>query len=88
MNEIIHKLNLSLKILKIIITLAKWTSLVDFLVHLVWNEIPEKLLVWGIFTDLDGQFPLPHYMWICPAIFGGVSDSNRKKHLLWYMNLA
>lgn len=51
---------------------AKWNQLIDFAVEFIWIEVPEKLVDLGVFTDLDGLFPLPHYMWICPAIFGGV----------------
>jgi len=51
---------------------AKWGDVIEWSVELVWKEIPAYLLEIGIFTDLDGRFPLPHYMWICPSIFGGV----------------
>lgn len=51
---------------------AKWGDLIEFCVDFMWKEVPETLLEWGVFTDLDGSFPLPHYMWICPAIFGGL----------------
>jgi len=51
---------------------AKWGEVIEFCVEIVWTKIPEKLLEWGIFTDLNGSFPLPHYVWICPALTGGV----------------
>jgi len=51
---------------------AKWADLVEWSVEFVWKEIPEFLLEKGIFTELDGSFPLPYYMIICPALFGGV----------------
>lgn len=51
---------------------AFWGIFIDYCVELVWVKTPALLLHWGIFTDLDGYFPLPHYMWICPSIFGGV----------------
>jgi len=41
--------------------------------EIVWVKIPRYLLEKGIFTDLDGWLPLPHYMWMCPALLGGVS---------------
>jgi hypothetical protein len=34
--------------------------------------MPEKLLELGVFTDKSGIFPVYHYMWICPSLFGGV----------------
>ena len=52
---------------------AFWEIFIDYCVELVWVKTPALLLHWGIFTDLDGYFPLPHYVWICPSIFGGVS---------------
>uniref|UniRef100_A0A6S9AJN7 Chloride channel protein n=1 Tax=Ditylum brightwellii TaxID=49249 RepID=A0A6S9AJN7_9STRA len=51
---------------------AYWGMLVEFSVEFVWKEVPEQLLEWGVFTELDGAFPLWNYMWICPAIFGGI----------------
>jgi H+/Cl- antiporter ClcA len=41
-------------------------------VDLVWKDLPETLLELGFFTELEGPFPLYHYMWIVPAIFGGI----------------
>lgn len=52
---------------------ALWSDLVEFCVEFVWKDVPEKLYELEIFTDLAGPRPLPHYMWVCPAIFGGVS---------------
>ena len=52
---------------------AFWSDLVEFCVDFVWKDIPEMLYELGLFTDLDGPRPLPHYMWVCPAFFGGVS---------------
>jgi len=51
---------------------AVWGQVIEICVEFVWKDIPEKLLEWGVFTDLDGKFPLPHYMWVCPMIFGGI----------------
>jgi hypothetical protein len=55
---------------------ALWNIALETSVEFVWVKIPGYLLKKGIFTDLDGWLPLPHYMWMCPAIFGGVSFSN------------
>lgn len=52
---------------------ALWNTVLETSVEVVWVKIPAYLLDKGIFTDLDGWLPLPHYMWICPALFGGVS---------------
>ena len=52
---------------------AVWGIAVEMSVEFVWATIPEYLLEQGVFTGLDGRLPLPHYFWICPAIFGGVS---------------
>eukprot|EP00980_Cylindrotheca_fusiformis_P009914 scaffold2194_cov130-Cylindrotheca_fusiformis.AAC.10 len=51
---------------------AAWKSLIEYCVMLVWKDLPEKLLEWGVFTSLDGRFPIYHYMWICPCVMGGV----------------
>ena len=53
---------------------AGWGQAVEMSVDFVWVAVPGFLLEKGFFTDLDGGLPLPHYIWICPAIFGGVSD--------------
>ncbi len=50
-----------------------WGRLIEFCVEFTWKTVPEYLLEKGVFTDLDGKFPLPYYMIICPAVFGGVS---------------
>lgn len=50
---------------------ALWGYLIEGCVDFMYSEVPERLLEWGLFTELDGGFPLPHYMWICPAVFGG-----------------
>lgn len=51
---------------------AGWKLLIERCVDFVWKDVPETLLEWGLFTDLDGHFPLYHYMWIVPTIFGGI----------------
>lgn len=51
---------------------AVWKCIIEWCVDFVWETIPGKLHHWGVFTDLDGIFPMPNYMWICPAFFGGV----------------
>lgn len=51
---------------------ALWNITLETSVEFVWVTIPTYLLEKGIFTDLKGWLPLPHYMWICPAIFGGL----------------
>ena len=52
---------------------ALWSMFIEWSVDKLWVEFPEKLMEWGLFTDLDGFLPLPHYMWICPAFFCAVS---------------
>lgn len=52
---------------------AGWGLIIEFCVDFVWKTVPVVLLEWGVFTDVYGPRPLPHYMWICPALFGGVS---------------
>lgn len=51
---------------------AIWKYIIETCVEFVWEKLPEFLLEKGVFTELDGAFPLYHYMWICPSIFGGV----------------
>jgi hypothetical protein len=51
---------------------AFWKKIIEHSVEFMWKELPEALLENGLFTDLDGSFPLYHYMWICPAFWGGV----------------
>jgi H+/Cl- antiporter ClcA len=50
---------------------AAWKLLIENCVDLMWRAIPEALLRLGVFTDLDGSFPIYHYMWIVPSVFGG-----------------
>jgi H+/Cl- antiporter ClcA len=50
---------------------ALWKALIEGCVDFMWKDVPERLLVWGFFTDLNGSFPVYHYMWIVPALFGG-----------------
>ena len=52
---------------------AVWKNVIEECVNFMWNTVPAALLKAGVFTDLHGSFPLPHYMWICPAFFSGVS---------------
>lgn len=51
---------------------AGWGYVVEKSVDFVWATVPKYLMEYNIFTDKDGHLPLPHYIWICPAIFGGV----------------
>lgn len=51
---------------------ALWGWFIDFCVDFIWKTIPGYLYEIGIFTDVNGHLPLPHYMWICPCLFGGV----------------
>ena len=51
---------------------AFWKEIIEKGVEFMWKELPEALLEWGVFTDLDGSFPLYHYMWICPAFCRGI----------------
>eukprot|EP00557_Chaetoceros_sp_GSL56_P010730 CAMPEP_0176480506 /NCGR_PEP_ID=MMETSP0200_2-20121128/2315_1 /TAXON_ID=947934 /ORGANISM="Chaetoceros sp., Strain GSL56" /LENGTH=157 /DNA_ID=CAMNT_0017876633 /DNA_START=284 /DNA_END=757 /DNA_ORIENTATION=- len=51
---------------------AAWGVVIETLVKFVWSTIPKYLLIMGIFTDMGGHLPLPHYMWMCPAFFGGI----------------
>jgi len=51
---------------------ALWGGIIELCVECIWKTVPEYLYEAGVFTDLDGHLPLPHYMWICPALFGGV----------------
>jgi hypothetical protein len=54
---------------------AYWGQAVETSVEFFWVTLPRFLYEQGVFTDLDGHLPLPHYMWICPTIFGGVSSN-------------
>jgi H+/Cl- antiporter ClcA len=51
---------------------AGWKLLIDACVEFTWKTFPEKLLQWGFFTNLDGAFPLYHYMWITPGVLSGI----------------
>lgn len=53
------------------VTTALWQKLIESSCDFIWNDVPEKLLQWGLFTDLNGPFPLPHFCWICTSFFGG-----------------
>lgn len=51
---------------------AFWKMLIEFCVDFVWDGVPSFLKRIGFFTELGGVFPMTHYMWMCPAFFGGV----------------
>ncbi|EEC46046.1 predicted protein [Phaeodactylum tricornutum CCAP 1055/1] len=51
---------------------ALWKYVIETGLDFVWETVPTWLLQVGVFTDIDGAFPLYHYMWICPSIFSGV----------------
>lgn len=51
---------------------AGWKLLIDACVEFTWKTFPKKLLQWGFFTDLNGAFPLYHYMWITPGVLSGI----------------
>lgn len=51
---------------------AVWKTIVEAGVDFVWETVPEFLLEHGVFTELDGVFPLYHYMWIIPTVFGAI----------------
>ena len=61
---------------------AAWKLVIDTCVEFIWQTVPEKLHQWGFFTDLNGSFPLYHYMWITPGLLSGIlayiSNSLRK----------
>ena len=50
---------------------ALWKGIIEACVQFVWNTVPSQLFLWGFFTNTDGSFPLAHYMWIIPTLFGG-----------------
>lgn len=54
------------------IYVSVWKTLIEGGVEFMWKTLPAELLRLGIFTDLNGSFPLYHYMWICPAVWGGI----------------
>mmetsp|Transcript_33132 Transcript_33132/g.76399 ORF Transcript_33132/g.76399 Transcript_33132/m.76399 type:complete len:197 (-) Transcript_33132:2259-2849(-) len=56
---------------------AIWGKIVHKGIHAIWIEVPEYLVEEGYFTELDGYFPLVHYMWIMPTIAGCVSISSQ-----------
>ena len=51
---------------------AAWKLLIDTCVEFIWKTLPEKLLQLGLFTGLNGKFPLYHYMWITPGLLSGI----------------
>jgi hypothetical protein len=51
---------------------AAWKLIIEACVEFTWKTVPTRLLTWGLFTDLDGAFPLYHYMWLVPSLFGAV----------------
>jgi H+/Cl- antiporter ClcA len=51
---------------------AGWKNLIEVCVGFFWETVPTFLKDIGVFTDLDGWFPLVHYMWICPTIFASI----------------
>jgi H+/Cl- antiporter ClcA len=51
---------------------AVWKSLVELGVEFLWKSVPEFLKEHGVFTSVHGWFPLYHYMWIIPTIFGAI----------------
>jgi H+/Cl- antiporter ClcA len=51
---------------------AGWKLLIDACVEFTWKTFPTKLVQWGFFTDLNGAFPLYHYMWITPGLLSGI----------------
>jgi hypothetical protein len=51
---------------------AAWKLIIENGLEFMWKTVPEMLLEIGVFTDLKGIFPVYHYMWICPSLFGGV----------------
>lgn len=51
---------------------AAWKWIIENGLEFMWKTVPETLLSIGLFTDLNGVFPLYHYMWMCPSLFGGV----------------
>uniref|UniRef100_A0A7S3VCX7 Chloride channel protein n=1 Tax=Chaetoceros debilis TaxID=122233 RepID=A0A7S3VCX7_9STRA len=51
---------------------AVWSESVEYLCEVFWVIVPKVLMQYGVFTDMEGYLPLPHYMWICPAIWGGI----------------
>jgi len=51
---------------------ALWKYVIESCVDFVWVDLPGFLKEVGLFTELDGSFPLPLYMVLCPTIFGAI----------------
>jgi hypothetical protein len=51
---------------------AAWKLIIEDGLEFVWEYTPEKLMELGVFTDARGSFPVYHYMWLCPFMFGGL----------------
>lgn len=51
---------------------AGWKAFIHGSLDFLWVSVPSKLHHDGYFTDLNGSFPIYHYMWICPTICGGL----------------
>jgi H+/Cl- antiporter ClcA len=49
---------------------AFWKYLIDGCVDVFWVVVPTFLRNIGFFTDIQGNLPMTHYMWICPTVFG------------------
>lgn len=52
---------------------AVWEIVLKKSIELIWQKLPLYLMNKGIFTDVGGHLPIPHFMWMCPTVFGGVS---------------
>jgi H+/Cl- antiporter ClcA len=46
---------------------AAWKMIIEKGLDFMWKSVPEKLLEIGVFTELDGYFPMYHYMWMTPG---------------------
>jgi Voltage gated chloride channel len=51
---------------------ALWHWWIKIGIHFFWEQLPLVLYRAGMFTDVDGSFPLFHYVWILPTLFGGL----------------
>lgn len=51
---------------------ALWQKLIESCVEFLWKTVPEFLLRHNVLTDLNGSFPLPYYIVLCPALMGCV----------------
>eukprot|EP00977_Amphora_coffeiformis_P010239 scaffold2376_cov188-Amphora_coffeaeformis.AAC.5 len=49
---------------------AVWKIIVENGVEFVWEKVPAWLVEHKFFTEVHGWFPLYHYVWIVPTIFG------------------